>query len=266
MVSSPLDDILSVERFYIILVSTYSRFPHTPVLSPPPPPYSVSMSDRIDISEIKTLLASEDPQLRLRGLVALKEYGSEDAVPLLIAQRQDDAFLVRSFVAMGLGRKRSDEAYSALLEMLAQESDHNVQAEIANSLGLYGSVAAERLSQLFFENENWLVRRSILAIMPELEAPQQLLKIALAALEDKDDTTSQAGMTTLGMLAGTEYEAMALKALLPMKDSSNWRSRMYLAYALKPFKTEAAKDALTQLRQDSHHKVVAATLEDLLPS
>lgn len=224
------------------------------------------MSERIELSKIKTLLANEDPQLRLRGLVALKEYDSAQAVPLLIEQRRDQAFLVRSFVAMGLGRKRSDEAYQALLEMLDRETDHNVQAEISNSLGLYGAVAADRLVKLFYENDNWLVRRSILAIMPELESPEKLLEIALFALKDKDDTTAQAGMSTLSMFADTAYEQMALEALLPLMESPNWRSRMYLAYALKPFKAEAAKDALSQLRKDSHHKVVAATLEDLLPS
>lgn len=224
------------------------------------------MSDSIDITEVKKLLADEDPQLRLRGLVALKAYDSQTAVPLLIEQSNDQAFLVRSFVAMGLGRKRSDEAYATLLKMLDRETDHNVQAEISNSLGLYGSVAAGRLVKLFYENENWLVRRSILAIMPELDCPEKLLDISLAALEDKDDTTAQAGMSTLSMLAGTEHEETALKALLPKLDSANWRSRMYLAYALKPFQSEAAKGALTKLRQDKHHKVVAAALEDLLPS
>ncbi|MFK8185876.1 MAG: HEAT repeat domain-containing protein [Phormidesmis sp.] len=224
------------------------------------------MSDRIDISEIKALLASEDPQLRLRGLVALKEYGSEEAVPLLINQRHDEAFLVRSFVAMGLGRKRSEEAYAALIEMLGAETDHNVQAEISNSLGLYGPIAADRLKALFFSNKNWLVRRSILAIMPELESPEKLLEISLAALKDEDDTTAQAGMSTLSTLAGTEHEAMALQALLPMLSSPNWRSRMYLAYALKPFQSDEAKATLTKLREDDHHKVVAAALEDLLPS
>ncbi|MEN8443668.1 MAG: HEAT repeat domain-containing protein, partial [Cyanobacteria bacterium J06555_13] len=119
----------------------------------------------MDISEIKELLANEDPQLRLRGLVALKNYDSATAVPLLIAQREDEAFLVRSFVAMGLGRKRNEAAYSTLLEMLPTESDQNVQAEIANSIGLYGPQSVERLVKLFYDNENWLVRRSILAIM-----------------------------------------------------------------------------------------------------
>jgi HEAT repeat protein len=220
----------------------------------------------MDISEIKTLLANEDPQLRLRGLVALKDHDSETAVPLLIGQRQDSAFLVRSFVAMGLGRKQNDAAYAALLEMLEVEADNNVQAEIANSLGLYGAIAADRLVALFYENEHWLVRRSILAIMPELAQPEKLLEIASAALKDEDQTTAQAGITTLGTLANTELEQRALMAMLPSLNSKSWLERMSLAYALKSFDSAQAKAALVQLRQDSHHKVVAAALEDLLPS
>lgn len=220
----------------------------------------------MNLPEIKTLLANENPQLRLKGLVALKDHNSEDAAPILINQRKDSAFLVRSFVAMGLGRKRTDDCYSALLEMLKTEPDHNVQAEIANSLGLYGPVAVDRLVTLFYENENWLVRRSILAIMPELERPDQLLKIALEALKDKDETIQQAGIATLATLADTAESQAALEALLPWLESSSWRSRMALAHALKPFDDPRAKDALSQLRQDDHHKVVAAALEDLLPS
>lgn len=220
----------------------------------------------MDISEIKTLLASEDPQLRLRGLVALRDYDSDTAVPLLVGQRQDEAFLVRSFVAMGLGRKRNDQAYNTLLEMLESETDSNVQSEIANSLGLYGSVATERLVKLYEENDHWLVKRSILAIMPEMESPQSLLKIALQALKNDDQTISQAGISTLGLLAGTAQAQTALEALLPWVESDSWRSRLALANALKRFNDQAAKDALAQLRQDDNHKVVAAALEELLPS
>lgn len=220
----------------------------------------------MDIAEIKGLLVNENPQLRLRALVALKDYDAESAVPLLIEQRQDSAFLVRSFVAMGLGRKRNDVAYSALLEMLDAETDSNVQSEIANSLGLYGSVATERLVQLFETNDHWLVQRSILAIMPEMDSPQALLKLALKALQNDDQTIAQAGISTLGLLAGTAQEQAALDALLPAVESDIWRSRLALAYALKPFPSQSAKDALAQLRQDKNHKVVAAALEDLLPS
>lgn len=220
----------------------------------------------MDISEVKTLLADEDPQLRLRGLVALKDFDSQTAVPLLVEQRQDSAFLVRSFVAMGLGRKRSDTAYQALLEMLEVETDSNVQSEIANSLGLYGAVATDRLVELFENNDHWLVQRSILAIMPEMDSPEALLKLSLKALKNTDQTISQAAISTLGLLAGTDREQAALDALLPIVNSDLWRSRLALAYALKRFSHPSAKDALAKLRQDSHHKVVAAALEDLLPT
>ncbi|MGI8933809.1 MAG: HEAT repeat domain-containing protein [Phormidesmis sp.] len=220
----------------------------------------------MNISEVKTLLASDDPQRRLRGLTALRDFESETAVPLLIAHRQESVFWVRSFVAMGLGRKRNEASYAALLEMLAAETDNNVQAEIANSLGLHGSRAVERLAALFHENDNWLVRRSVLAIMPELESPRQLLKIAVAALKDPDQTISQAGISTLGLLADTCEAGQALEALLPLLSDQNWRSRLALAHALKPFESDRARDALAELRQDSHHKVIAAALEDLLPT
>lgn len=233
----------------------------------------------MNISDIKTLLAHEDPQVRMRGLVALKDHDPEAAVPVLIEHRQDTAFLVRSFVAMGLGKKRNEQAYSALLEMLATEPDNNVQAEIANSLGLYGAAAGERLARLFHDNEHWLVRRSILAIMPEMDCPEQLLNIATAALQDQDRTIVHAGIATLGMLADTAQAPTALETLLPFLQAKDWRSRLYLTYALKPFsnvkgqateqqlaRKESADQTLRQLRQDSHHKVVAATLEGLLPS
>ena len=218
----------------------------------------------MDISEIKELLASENPQMRLRGLVALKDYESDVAVPLLIGQRQDDAFLVRSFVAMGLGRKRNEAAYTALIEMLPTETDQNVRAEIANSLGLYGKRSVDCLVKLFHENDNWLVRRSILAIMPEMSCPNELLEIALIAMKDTDETITHAGIATLGMLADTPQGPEALAALLPVMDSDSWRSRMYLAHALNPFAAPTAKESLIQLRQAPHHKVVAAALENLV--
>ncbi len=228
----------------------------------------------MNISEIKLLLANEDSQLRLRGLVALKDYEAEVAVPILISHRQDEAFLVRSFVAMGLGRKRNQAAYAALLKMLPQEPDHNVQAEIANSLGLYGAIAADPLVTLFNKNYNWLVRRSILAIMPEMDIPKKLMGVALEALKDADETIVQAGISTLGLLAHTSEAEQALVALLPFTADQNWRSRRSAAYALKLFRAagidsawaQQAQTALAQLRQDPQHQVVAAALEDLLPA
>ncbi|EDX86800.1 PBS lyase HEAT-like repeat domain protein [Synechococcus sp. PCC 7335] len=220
----------------------------------------------MEISEIKTLLASEDSQLRLRALVALRDYDANEAVPLLIKQRQDNAFLVRSFVAMGLGRKRNESAYTTLLAMLPVEPDQNVKAEIANSLGLYGKRSVDCLVELFKTNDHWLVRRSILAIMPEMDCPEELFEVAMIALEDKDETISQAGISALALLADTSQSQKALEAILPTLQNKSWRSRLALANALRHFTQPAAKDTLLQLRQDKHHKVVAAALEALVPN
>ncbi|MGB7247448.1 MAG: hypothetical protein WBC73_00810 [Phormidesmis sp.] len=52
-------------------------------------------------------------------------------------------------------------------------------------------------------------------------------------------------MSTLSMLAGTPQSQPALDALFSLVEIEDWRSRMYLAYALKPFKAERAKSADT---------------------
>ena len=52
-------------------------------------------------------------------------------------QLKDPEFLVRSFVAMGLGNKRSDESYAALLNLMQFDKDPNVRAEASNSLSKY---------------------------------------------------------------------------------------------------------------------------------
>ncbi|NEO01913.1 MAG: HEAT repeat domain-containing protein, partial [Moorea sp. SIO3I7] len=57
----------------------------------------------MDIRQIEISLKSPNAQDRLRALTALREYGSDVAVPLLTSKLKDPEFLVRSFVAMGLG-------------------------------------------------------------------------------------------------------------------------------------------------------------------
>jgi len=41
-------------------------------------------------------------------------------------------------------------------------------------------------------------------------------------------------------------------------------TRIRVAYALKHFPEESAKAGLAELRQDAHHWVVGATMEDLV--
>ncbi len=219
----------------------------------------------MELSEIKAILEHADAQERLKGIVALKDYDANIASPLLLSKKDDSAFLVRSFVAMGLGRKRNDAGFAALLAMIEHDADPNVQAEAANSLAMYGVVSIPHLVKTFHSNSNWLVRRSILAAMIDLNSPPHMLEICLAAIRDADLTVINAGVDHLSTLADTEQADAALAAILPLKTAENWYTRMHVAYALKQFDAPAAHDALIELRQDKQHKVVAAALEGLVP-
>lgn len=218
----------------------------------------------MELSDIKRVLANSDSQKRLKGIVALKDYDADIASPLLLSRTGDTAFLVRSFVAMGLGRKRSEAGFAALLNMMHTDPDHNVQAEAANSLAMYGDTAIVHLVNTFHTNHHWLVRRSILAAMIDLNSPVDMLDLCLTALQDTDLTLINAGIDHLSTLAKTDQAEAALTAILSFKTADSWHARMHAAYALKSFEQPAAKDALVELRQDQHHKVVAAALEGLV--
>ncbi|MBT9311608.1 HEAT repeat domain-containing protein [Leptothoe kymatousa] len=219
----------------------------------------------MELSDIKTLLGHADSQERLKGIVALKDYDADIASPLLLSKKDDAAFLVRSFVAMGLGRKRSPEGYTVLQSMIDHDSDPNVQAEATNSLAMYGADAIPHLVNTFHHNSNWLVRRSILAAMIDLKSPAHMLEICLVAIQGSDLTVMNAGIDHLSTLANSDQASAALDAILPLRTDQSWHTRMHVAYALKRFKADAAQAALIELRQDDHHKVVAAALEGLVP-
>ncbi|MEA5465417.1 HEAT repeat domain-containing protein [Leptothoe sp. PORK10 BA2] len=219
----------------------------------------------MDLAEIKALLANSDSQQRRKGIIALRDYDTDVASPLLIARQEDPEFTVRSFVAMGLGHKRSDAGFAALLTMIDADPDANVRAEACNSLSMYGDVAIPQLVSTFHTNDNWLIRRSILAAMIDLHSPEPMLDICLAAIQDKDMTVVNAGIDHLTTLVDTEQSAAALAAILPLKTAESWYTRMHVASALKRFDHPAAQAALIELRQDKHHKVIAAALEGLLP-
>ena len=65
----------------------------------------------MEINQIQIYLESSDSQERLKALTELRNFESEIVVPLLKTRQQDPEFLVRSFVAMGLGNKRTPEGF-----------------------------------------------------------------------------------------------------------------------------------------------------------
>jgi HEAT repeat protein len=221
--------------------------------------------DIMDVTQIQTLLGSEDPQQRLKGITALRHHDADTAVPLLITRRDDPEFIIRSMVASGLGFKKSQQAYDVLLELLQGDRDSNVRAEAANALSKYGEQSLSHLIEAFERNNHWLVRLSIFPSVAEMDCPEELHQICRNALEtDSDLTVKGSALDYLSLLANTDQQENALSQLLNFAASEDWFLRRQVALSLRAFEDDRARDALKTLRQDDDHRVVAATLEGLL--
>ena len=219
----------------------------------------------MDIHEIETSLNNPDFQYRLKAIASLKNYTGEVAVPLLLSKLHDSEFLVRTFVARELSKQQTAESFAALLELMKFDNTPNVRAEAANSLSLFGKVAASHLVVTFFQDDHWLVRRSILAALIDTEeCHSELFEVCVEALAGEDLSVQEDAVDAMGTLAGTTQQSSALSQLLPLASSDAALIRTHVARALKHFDDPQAKAALNQLRQDPHHQVVAAALENLV--
>ena len=217
----------------------------------------------MDIDLIKTYLKDSDPQKRMKALFELRKHDKEVAVPLLVENMNDDEFLVRSFVAMGLRRTQNDESFARLLEMMKGDRDPNVRAEAANSLSYYGEVSIPHLLSMFKQDNHWLIRRSILAAFVDLNPPAELLEVARIGIAGDDLSVMESSIDCLGILSDTETDR-ALSELLPLVNHQSWRIRSRVARALSRFDRPSAKEALELLKEDSDHRVVGAVLDSLV--
>jgi len=219
----------------------------------------------MDLNRIETELQNPDFQYRLKAIAALKDHPPDMAVPLLTRHIHDPEFLVRTFVARELGRQKTSESFAALLQIMRFDNTPNVRAEAANSLSLFGKVSAAHLVQTFFRDDHWLVRRTILAALVEMECPEEVLEVCELGLAGEDAAVQEASVDALGALVATRQAEVALSRLLTLKNSQAEYIRVRVAYALKHFDTSAAKAALAEMRQDADHRVVGAAMENLIP-
>jgi HEAT repeat protein len=217
----------------------------------------------MSIAEIEANLANPDPQARLRGLTALRQYDAEVAVPLLVGKWDDQEMIVRSFVAMGLGYKQNTVAFETLVKMLETEKDSNVRSEVANALIKYGKAAIPYIVPAFYTYPDWLMRMSILMGLADMDSPQELFNLCLAAFVDPNLTVRQTGVQCLATLAGTDMEEDALLHLLAFAESESWDVRQQVAIALRGFSDFRADNALIKLQQDADYRVVSAVLDGL---
>lgn len=220
----------------------------------------------MDIEQIKSSLNSEDPQARMRGLTALRHYSADVAAPLLLSRVDDPEVIVRSFVAMGLGYKQSEAGFAKLLEVMEEDADANVRAEAAGALSKYGAVSVEHLVRHFYQDQHWLSQISVILALADLDCPVSFLEVCRRAIQATEPAIRNTAIETLPYLAQTPYQDEALQLILSQATHEDPTIRRQVALALRAFSDDRARTTLQQLRQDPDHRVVAAALENLLPS
>ena len=217
----------------------------------------------MELTQIQSFLESANPRYRMKAMVELRNHEPEVVVPLLKQRMYDKEFVVRSFVAMGLGYKQTAEGFEALLTLIEHDRDPNVVAEAANSLEKYGDRAIPYLVQLFEQNTHWLVRQSIFAAL-EGVSPDVMLQLCRWGWEGEDLVVRYNAIANLAQLQGTSQGTEALGLLLEAAVAEVPMLRAQAARTLKHFDDPQAKAALMELRQDTNLRVVGATLESLL--
>lgn len=191
----------------------------------------------------------------------LRHCPSEQAVALFSRIAQDGEFLRRRFAVMGLANHQTEESFRVLSQLARRERDSNVLAEVANSLFEFGHPALPLLREIFERDSHWLLRQSIIAIVMESDRDDILLDMAQKALQDPEQSVVETGILALGhLLRGTEAST-ALMLLSNVVNHEDWRIRWRAATALAVSANPVAKALLAELRQDTHHRVVAAALE-----
>ena len=117
------------------------------------------------------------------SLASLRQVPEEQAIPLLLLGLEQEGFTVRCLSCAGLGVKRNEAGWQALVEVLQHDQDPNVRAEAANALASYGLERAwPQLKAAFNRDRHWL------------------LELATLAIEDTDGTVRVGGTEILGRL------------------------------------------------------------------
>jgi HEAT repeat protein len=218
----------------------------------------------MELTQIKTFLDNPNPQHRMKAIVELRNYEPSVVVPLLKQRMYDKEFVIRSFVAKGLGYKRTNEGFQALLNLIDNDEDPNVKAEAANSLANYGEEAIPYLVELFRRESHWLIRQSIFAVINEINSPEILFNLSVWGLDGDDLVVKLTSIANLGKLKDTTYEQEAIELLCEQSTAKKVEIRAGVAKTLGAFDDPKAQAALAQLRVDSDHRVIAATLENLI--
>lgn len=216
-----------------------------------------------DRKRLEVELRSQALNHRITALNELAKAPSDQAIPILQDLANEKEFLFRRIAVMGLGNhSQSDEAFQVLQSIVEQEKDNNVLSEAVNSLFEFGQPAIPLLQNIFEKNDNWLLRQTILSLLMESDDLDALLTTAALGLNDKTQTVKETAILSLRTaVLSASYQERALALLTQTAQSTLWRDRWRTATALTSCQAPKAQELLSTLRQDEHHRVVAAALD-----
>jgi HEAT repeat protein len=217
------------------------------------------------LTQLESYLRAGSVDQRKTAIDELAQCPAEVAVPILQQAAKESDFLCRRFAVMGLANHRTERSFQVLTDLLAQEKDDNVLAEIANSLFEFGTQSVPLLQDLFERNRHWLTRQTILSILMEANDDRVLLNVAQQGLEDEAQSVKETAILALGRILSGPVQEEALDLLIDLAAAPNWRDRWRAATALTLSRSPRAKQTLAKLQNDPNHYVVAAALEAGLP-
>ena len=217
--------------------------------------------DRDRLAQLESWLGAGAINQRKEALDAFTQCPSKTAVPVLQRLATHPDFMCRRFAVMGLGKHRTADSFQALQDLMAQETDQNVLAEIANSLFEFGPASVPLLHQLFQRCPYWLTRQTILSILMEAEQDEILLAVAQEGLQDETLAVKETAILALGKVLQGSCHKQGLDLLTKLAQAKSWRDRWRTATALRMSPSPSAKQLLIKLQSDENHYVVAAALE-----
>ena len=220
----------------------------------------------ISPDQIQQQLASEDLGQRLRAVNLLREIDPAVAFKLIQTVVSDPSARVR-YAAISqfssLGHQDKTTALTVLREALYHDSEADVQAAAADSIGGLKLIEAyDDLVTVYNKTSEWIVQMSIVACLGELGADGSF-DILQQALQSENSLVS---LTAIGAM-GELKDPRGVPLLLPFVENDDWQVRHRLAQALSNYlqtpQAENVLPTLTTLASDSSEIVADAAQQYL---
>jgi HEAT repeat protein len=210
--------------------------------------------DNFMTESIDVLINSENKGDRIKALNLVRELESAIAFGYIKQLVTDKNTRVR-YAAVSqlatLGSQDLDESLIILRDRLVNDSEPDVQAAAADSIGaLKLTDAFDDLQNLYETTPEWLVQFSIIAALGELGDPRglELLKTALTNETSLVQTAAIGAIGELGNPAGVE-------SLMPFVTNPDWQIRYQLARSLRNLGGDLAVQSLAILATDPVEQV-----------